>query len=459
MSFVKSETLHYFDIFPKVFPADKEVTITIKPLGGRISFEQNTEYTIELCPLNEGCKRDYPHINRWQYKTVCPDADGCIRFTHAFPDEQEHFVRVLLDDKKLVQLSVYSLHEDLCGRYPFIGDLHMHTYRSDGRQSPALVAANYRRKGYDFMAVTDHGRYYPSLEVMNIYKDVPIELNLVPGEEVHTPKGDDNHINDVHIVNFGGEWSVNGLIRGEANDVETNGDPAARSMNGNAPEMMTVEEFYAEVDALKDSLDIPDGIEKYTFACCQYIFDKIRQANGLAIFPHPYWRNNVNHVPEKMWKLMFERKIFDAFEVLGGEREFNHNGYQTAAWYEQCAKGNRVPIVGSTDTHDSINPKADICCTMVFAQENERVSIINAIKDYYSVAIDTISEEYRIVGDLRFVQYASFLYENFFPLHDELCYEEGRAMKDYANGEDGAKEILCAISGRMKKQREKYFAF
>ena len=98
-------------------------------------------------------------------------------------------------------------------------------------------------------------------------------------------------------------------------------------------------------------------------------------------------------------------------------------------------------------------------CVSVFAQENERVSIINAIKDYYSVAIDTISTEYRIVGDLRLTQYASFLYENFFPLHDELCYEEGRAMKDYAFGEPGAKEILCTLSGRMKAQREKYFAF
>lgn len=459
MGFVKSETLHNFDIFPKVFPADKEVDITIKPLGGRLSFDLNTEYTIELCPMNEGCKRDYPHVSRWVYKTVKPNTDGCIRFTHAFPDEQEHFVRVLLDDKKLVQLSVYSLHEDLCGRYPFMGDLHMHTCRSDGHQTPAVVAANYRRKGYDFMAITDHNRYYPSLDVINLYKDVPIELNLIPGEEVHTPRGDDDHINDVHIVNFGGEWSVNGLIKGEPNDRETNGAIEGRSITGEAPEQMTKEEFFAAVDALKDTLDIPEGIEKYTYACCVYLFDQIRKANGLAIFPHPYWRNNVNQVPEKLWKLMFKNRIFDAFEVLGGEREFNHNGYQTAAWYEQWANGNRMPIVGSTDTHDSINPKADICRTMVFSPENERTALIQSVKDYYSVAVDTISTEYRLVGDLRLTQYASFLYENFFPLHDELCYEEGRAMKDYAFGEPGAKEVLCVISGRMKAQREKYFAF
>ena len=38
-------------------------------------------------------------------------------------------------------------------------------------------------------------------------------------------------------------------------------------------------------------------------------------------------------------------------------------------------------------------------------------------------------------------------------------YEEGRAMKDYACGIEGAKETLEFISGRIQKQREKYFAF
>ena len=31
--------LHYYDIFPKVFPAGKEVEITIKPLGYHADFE------------------------------------------------------------------------------------------------------------------------------------------------------------------------------------------------------------------------------------------------------------------------------------------------------------------------------------------------------------------------------------------------------------------------------------
>ena len=88
----------------------------------------------------------------------------------------------------------------------------MHTCRSDGKQEPAIVCANYRKHGYDFFAITDHERYYPSLEAINAYKDVPIEFNICPGEEVHMPRDIPEFGCDPHIVNFGGNYSVNGLV-------------------------------------------------------------------------------------------------------------------------------------------------------------------------------------------------------------------------------------------------------
>ena len=79
------------------------------------------------------------------------------------------------------------------------------------------------------------------------------------------------------------------------------------------------------------------------------------------------------------------------------------------------------------------------------------------------VAVDTIDEHFRLVGDSRLVRYGCFLLKHFFPRHDELCYEEGRLMKQFARGtreeKEDAARTLCAISGRMKKQREKYFDF
>lgn len=455
------DVMHNYDIFPKVFLKDKETEITIKPLGAHAEFTKE-EYNVQICPLTAGTRHAYPDNSLFsEVFKVKPDADGCIRIKYFFRGEQEHFIRFLNDDmRKDFQLSVYTVSEDLAGRYPFVGDLHMHTFRSDGKQSPAIVAANYRRHGYDFLAITDHRRYYPSLEAIDAYKDVDIEYTLIPGEEVHMPKGDPHHSNDVHMVNFGSKYSINALVTSSAHVQEVGEDKDKRSVDGICPDTMTQEEFWALIDEYADTIDIPDGVERFPFACCSWITEQIRKADGLSIFAHPYWIADVYHVPDSLSDAMFEKKAFDAFEVLGGESYFEQNGFQTIYYYEQCAKGNKMPIVGSTDSHSSFNNRnAFICSTIVFAPENTRESLISSIKDCYSVAVDTISEEYRIVGDFRLVRYATFLYENFFPLHDELCYEEGLLMKRYVTGEEDAEAQLKAIQGRMKRQREKYFAF
>jgi hypothetical protein len=48
-----------------------------------------------------------------------------------------------------------------------------------------------------------------------------------------------------------------------------------------------------------------------------------------------------------------------------------------------------------------------------------------------------------------------FLLTEYFPLHDELCVEEGRLMKEYAGGDKKALEMLSLLQGRtaalMKK--------
>ena len=139
---VSSELFNY-DIFPKVFECEKETEVTIKPLGAHVEFKG--EYTIWVKALTQGNIRDYKERNNLVEYKVNPDADGCLRFKHVYHDEQEHFVEIYKDAKRVVRLSVYSLASDMVGRYPFRGDLHMHTCRSDGKQAPAIVAAEYRK--------------------------------------------------------------------------------------------------------------------------------------------------------------------------------------------------------------------------------------------------------------------------------------------------------------------------
>jgi len=434
--------LHDYDIFPKVLPAGVSSEITIKPLGTHAEFKHDN-YKLSIHPWDEGSPWCFPdYCNDFSYE-VAPQADGCIRFSFEFFGQQQHFIRLSAGDFQL-QLSVFSVLKDLVGRYPFRGDLHLHSTGSDGKQAAPIAAANYRKTGYDFLAITDHHNYAPSLEAIETYKDVPIELCIVPGEEVHVPCDNKpgqakQHFNNMHIINFGGQFSLNELWH---NNEQAHWD---------------------EIDAYMQTLDIPDcfvGRERYYYASCHWVFEQIHKADGLGIFCHPYWLDNVLQIPPQLTEKLLEHLNFDAFEVLGGENYFEQNGFQTVQYYQSQEKGHCYAIVGSTDSHNSVNNRnSHLCSTIVFSPKNERRALIQSIKDRYSVAVDTIDQTPRFVGELGLVRYACFLDKHFFPLHDELCFEEGRAMKDYACGVPGAKETLQFISGRMKTQREKYFGF
>ena len=103
------DVMHNYDVFPKVFPKDKEIEITVKPLGAHAAFERE-QYSIVICPLSQGTPRDYPNMTGFENLTVKPDADGCIRFKYTFKGEQEHYIRFLKENgDRDFQLSVYSL--------------------------------------------------------------------------------------------------------------------------------------------------------------------------------------------------------------------------------------------------------------------------------------------------------------------------------------------------------------
>lgn len=447
--------LHDYDIFPKVFPVGVSADITVKPLGVHTKF--SGEYKIMVQRLDGGhIGHEFSAWNHTDY-FVTPCEDGCLRFTYTADKEGELAVRIYKkdSDRRTVQLNLYALAEDMADRIPLRGDLHMHTCRSDGHGDPAVVCADYRMKGYDFIVVTDHSRYYPSLEAMRAYKDVKTALNILPGEEVHLPQ------TDVHIVNAGGLFSINGLFDYLRNYIETNGDIDARRFDDTItpPDIVTDEQYNRELDAIEASLtDVPADVNKRWYAVCVWAFDKIREAGGLGIFAHPYWISDMWQIHEPFTQYMLANKPFDAFEVLGGENYYQQNGFQTAIYYDEYRRGNVLPIVGSTDSHNSTenNRNAAICSTIVFAHKNERADILQSIKDKYSVAVDTISAEYRLVGEHRYQKYACYLMENFYPLHDRAAYSDGEIMRKYYLGEADA-SVVEATAALADKMFDKYF--
>lgn len=461
---VHENQLFDFDVYPKVFAAGIESEIHIRPLGGRPLFLPGQHYKLEVCAMNYGVPKYYPAAADFQAETLCADAEGGFVFRHTFPEEQAYFLRFsTLEGEFLYEFPVYCVEGDLAERYPFIGDTHLHTIRSDGRQTPEVVCSNYRAHGYDFLAITDHQRYYPSLEAIAFCKSIPTELCVCPGEEVQLPESRGVK-NDVHIINFGSEYSVNALFPGNHRE-ERGTDPKFRSLYGRCPETLTQEQYDDLMVRLCDEIEVPDNVDRFPAASCKMIFDEIRKAGGVGIFAHPNWVNNVFHVPEPLSDYMVKNRFFDAFEVLGGETYYEQNGFQTLRYYDDRARGYDYAPIGATDSHSSYptNPKAFICSTIVFSPENDREHLVSSIRDRYTVAVDTISKEFRVVGIPRYARYAAFLLQYYFPLHNALCREEGRLMKICATGSDTerkeAETLLQLMFGRVKRQRKKYFAF
>lgn len=449
--------LYNYDVFPKAFLGDRETTVTVQPLGGHAAFKADHVYTVHVRKVANSSPHLYPEYSGRSTLTATPDADGCLRFTAHFEGEGEHYLRICdsPDARPLVQLSVYSLAEDMAGRYPYRGDLHLHTTRSDGAQAPEVVCANYRGHGYDFTVISDHERYYPSLEAQAYWKDLT-DLNIVQGEEIHLP------YNDVHYVNFGGTFSVNALVSPRPNTEKAGDDLAWRSLDGKAPDPMTHEQFSAMIKERAAKItDLDKESERMSFAVLEWTYEQVQAAGGLGIFPHPYWLFDMMQLPEDYTYYIYKKAPFDAFEVLGGENPFSHNGFQTALYYEMKQQGIDPPVVGSTDSHSSIaehNRNALICSTIVFAPENTDRALINSIKQKYSVAVDTISKEYRLVGDYRLVKYACFLMENYYPLHDRACLTEGYFMNRYVAGDKQAIDVLAAMKGQIPAMIKKYFS-
>ncbi len=455
-------SLHDYDVFPMVFLTDTPQTVTVRARNARCFPQELQDITVTVREMAVAEDSRFPGTSGdiTLIAPVKPEGDGEIRFVLNLPREGEYGVYLSDKDKPaFALLNIYALAHDMAGKVPLRGDLHMHTNGSDGHEDATVVAANYRSHGYDFTVISDHHNYTPSLVARKTFEidesdhSPLVDMLIVPGEEVHLP------LAQTHYVNFGGKYSINALL------YPANGAPKAkvdRSLTGECPDAMTVEAFREMIRQRAESVPRKIQSEREDYAVFCWIHEQIVKNGGLGIYPHPYWRCSTMQLSEDYTRFLYEegRDSFDAFEVLGGENYYQHNGYQTAFYYEEKAKGFDPPVVGSTDSHGSTenNRNALICSTIVFATENTTAALIDAIKAKYSVAVDTISAEYRLVGDFRWIKYGSFLIENWYPLHDLACAAEGFYMNEYLKATPGAAQVLHAMKGQLPGMLKKYFA-
>ena len=411
-----------YDIFPRIVRAGSQTTITLRPLFDHVRFQPDQVYSVALYAA-EGARGQvgWTAIPR----VVVTPENNQVRIPCSFDQEQEYILILERGSRPLAEFRLFALEADLFERRPYKGDFHMHTYYSDGKESPAYVAASCRKIGLDFMAITDHRQYAPSLESIQAFAGIETDFRIYPGEEVHPPN------NPVHILNFGGSFSINDLFN--------------------------TEEYQTGVQAVAEGLlDFPAGVDRYAYASCVWCYDKIREAGGLGVFCHPYWFSQHRYdVPVYLTDLLFERQPWDALEVIGGYHRFEieSNTLQVARYHEERARGKRIPIVGVSDSHGcEIGSLFGWYATVAFSPSTDLPDLVQSIKDLYAVAIEALpGETARAYGPFRLVRYAQFLLREIFPAHDSLCVEEGRLMLAHAAGDPQAAPALAALQGRAKK--------
>jgi len=418
--------LAYYDVAPRLVPADRETTVIIRPLYAHAQFDSQTTYRVSCHPTEtDPATYTWPHPAQY---TLQPE-QGTLVVRHCFAGEQEYvlLVEALTEPvKKLGEFRLYALAPDLFSRVPYKGDLHIHSYRSDGRESPGYVAGACRREGLDFMAVTDHRLYAPSLEAQQTYANVDLGLRIYPGEEVHPPE------NPVHMINFGGSYSVNERLK----------EPAYR----------------AEVDALARRIGaLPANVNPYVYASCCWCFDQIRAGGGLSILCHPYWfTQQYYNAPLAVADQLFATQPFDAYEVIGGYflHEVESNTLQVARYHEERAQGRRIPIVGVSDAHGCERGELfGWYYTLAFSPSTDLPDLIASIKELYSVAVEALpGQPVRAYGPFRLVKYAQFVLRELMPAHDALCREEGLLMLRYLAGE-------CEVAGALTSLQDRTTAY
>ena len=421
-----------YAVWPVVVPCGKRSEVVIVAKEPAFLFFSDKKYRLCIHPVQNDVTDYHAPLDIAEYELS--GEDGVLHFFHTFEGEQEFMLELFEGEKLLAKLFMYALKEDLYGLRPLKGDLHSHSYRSDGSRDPAALAGYYRQAGYDFFALTDHNRYAPGGEILEAFGGLGLDFTLLRGEEVHVPGS------VIHIVHVGGKSSVDDIYFKDAARFEKE-----------------LQDVYAR---------LPDGVPSQfvdRFAKSMWACESIHAAGGLAIFPHPYWRpyNHSYNVIDPLNELLLNSGMFDAYELVGGMGQ-DGNNLSVMRWCELKARGLDISVVGSSDQHvlaGKSNTFGNLF-TIAFAADNTPEAIMDAVKGGRTVAVEACGEgsarQWRCYGGYRLVSVAQFMLKYYFKNTLELAFIEGVLMRRYITGEGGA-EVFGMLKDNVKDYYERFF--
>ncbi|MBN2451178.1 MAG: PHP domain-containing protein [Lentisphaeria bacterium] len=415
----------FYRVFPRVVGVGRTVRIRIEPRFPHVYPPPDSVPAAEIVERETRLRQPLP----------ADVAERAVTITFTPAAEQEYALRLHWrrgeETVRSDEFTVYAVGRDLLPMRAWKGDVHQHSNRSDGRESPPYVAGACRRTGMDFMALTDHRLYEPSLEAAHAFADLGLEFRIYPGEEIHPPE------NPVHMVHFGGGFSIQALFAQEA--LYRKG----------------LERFLS-----RPRLDLPEP-DRRVYASCAWVFEQIRSAGGIGILCHPYWlTGDAYNITESLQAALYAHRPFDALEAVGGfyRHQMESNALAVCRWQEERARGAVMPLVGVSDAHGcETGELLGWYYTLVFAPSPDFADLRSAILDGRCVAVEAVPGEFpRLYGPFRLVKFGYFLLRTVLPLHDEICAEEGRWMLAYLAGETeggsfpgGRKDRVAELYGRL----------
>lgn len=452
----------YFDVQKRVFKSNRPFEVSIKARYFQMDFRnlsKSGSLYLEWMPDDsvkmdgEIVKRSNGDVTGWERIDLQSDDSGTVRFT--LPPLSEgpvvcklfHKFDAETPAKQICMFNLYVLDDDLYERRPYRGDCHVHSSFSvcgDRLEDPHFVVAIGRQKGLDFMAITDHCQIEGSESVLDFPASVGSDFKVFKGEECHMlfyhveSRFCDNKFHPWnHIVNFGGC------------------DGVGKYMNDH------YDEYLADIHAAAEKMDqsLSESM-RLAMAASDWIFDKIHEFGGVAIFAHPFWHSYGKlNLPTPVREYIFSQAKFDVIEMPGlgsvNKREFDEDVVLCTAWWQEaCIKAGRtLPVIGNTDSHSSRNVLG-LNYSIVFSKNDSFEAIAEALRSGNAVGVsyrDGKDLAPRIWGSFRLVRYAQFLLREYFPEHDELCQTEGNMMLSALRGHL-SKEVLSPFAKQLTQK-------
>ena len=136
----------------------------------------------------------------------------------------------------------------------------------------------------------------------------------------------------------------------------------------------------------------------------------------------------------------------------GNDGTGNGNNLLELVYHELRGEGCRIPIVGSSDAHTTVN------CgdydhfakqfSLIFATGYD--DLLTAVSEGRSVAVRRESDKhFRCVGDFRFAKYARFMMAEYYPYYTTLCAAHADALA--ARDEAALTETEAAITAFQER--------